>query len=665
MGTSGKLHNSLMEILVVVGMDQHTGLVPENLPVQSEKLPGSLPLFTTAFEPQVLAACAHEVANFPNSSSIFDSMASYSTSTWSSTIPPSPARGVSSSIPPSSAKGGKTRRSQSLRRLTPTGKHSVALPVGSDVISSLPPLCLPGNAYVYKDRPKDHVHYLVLTDISGAHSYATVYTFYRKFLASQVRGKSEYTIRAVPLSDAGEEGTKTCFVPLCCCMVSRAPYFFTMRDCLTCLVQQLHKDVRTMEMVVAEFSSNLALVPCPPPGQLAISFQLNRFLVTVPPAMDPDRRVLDMPLHYPFLSFSTDAILTLVACILTEQRIVFLASDYALLTIVMESLLTYVQPFVWHNVYVPVLSNSMVDLVEAPGVFMMGCHVSHREKIIKVPGIVVADIQSGEVFMADSIFDNSELPRFPRAAAEFFKEKCSTMKFQYDFSYLHSPTPTSVEEARKHREAWQQELSRDIQVAFLQTMVKLFRDVKEYVSTVNHRRYLNKDKFLAAQEDVDQPFFREVCQSHMFKRFLQDRMDQKRDYYSIMEETMQWQGEEKAEIPDNKIIRRRKISANSPGQKNRRSGVVNFGLEVNGPTFTFQLPTFTQAHRKADKANPVHFYESCIQKLTNYLENCEPSMRAPYLYLRGMLHAAEGSSMIALEDFHNLCSVDVKLFPAE
>ncbi|XP_035659788.1 DENN domain-containing protein 3-like isoform X2 [Branchiostoma floridae] len=671
MGTSGKLHNSLMEILVVVGMDQHTGLVPDNLPVQSsEKLPGTLPLFTTAFEPQVLAACAHEVANFPNSSSIFDSMASYSTSTWSSTIPPSPARGVSSSIPPSSAKGGKTRRSQSLRRLTPTGKHSVALPVGSDVISSLPPLCLPGNAYVYKDRPKDHVHYLVLTDISGAHSYATVYTFYRKFLASQVRGKSEYTIRAVPLSDEGEEGTRACFVPLCCCMVSRAPYFFTMRDCLTCLVQQLHKDVRTMEMVVAEFSSNLALVPCPPPGQLAISFQLNRFLVTVPPAMDPDRRVLDMPLHFPFLSFSTDAILTLVACILTEQRIVFLASDYALLTIVMESLLTYVQPFVWHNVYVPVLSNSMVDLVEAPGVFMMGCHVSHREKIIKltetiwVPGIVVADIQSGEVFMADSIFDNSELPRFPRAAAEFFKEKCSSMKFQYDFSYLHSPTPTSVDEARKHRETWQQELSRDIQVAFLQTMVKLFRDVKEYVSTVNHRRYLNKDKFLAAQEDLDQPFFREVCQSHMFKRFLQDRMDQKRDYYSIMEETMQWQGEDKAEIPDNKLIRR-KISANSPGQKNRRSGVVNFGLEANGPTCTFQLPTFTQAHRKAEKANPVHFYESCIQKLTNYLENCEPSMRAPYLYLRGMLYAAEGSSMIALEDFHNLCSVDVKLFPAE
>ncbi|KAI8490110.1 Rab guanyl-nucleotide exchange factor, partial [Branchiostoma belcheri] len=679
----------------------------------SEVLPGPTPLFTTAFESQVLAACAHEVANFPNSSSIFDSMASFSTSTW----------GVSSTIPP---KGGKTRRSQSLRRLTPTGKHSVALPVGSDVISSLPPLCLPGNAYVYKDRPKDHVHYLVLTDISGAHSYATVYTCYRKFLATQVRGKSEYSIRAVPLNDEGEEGTKICYVPLCCCMVSRAPYFFTMRDCLTCLVQQLHKDVRTMEMVVADFSSNLALVPRPPPGHLAISFQLNKFLVTVPPALDPDQRVLDMPLHYPFLSFSLDNILTLVACILTEQRIVFLASDYALLTIVMESFLTYLQPFVWHNVYVPVLSSSMVDLVEAPGVFMMGCHVSHREKIIKVPGIVVADIQSGEVFMADSVLDNTGLPCFPRAAAEFFKEKrvmqslitfrkseasgvhhhrdggrfclpatfdalltssrfrkvisdcvtrlmkvdgisqkCGTMKFQYDFSYLHSPTPTSVEEARKHRETWQHQLSRNIQITFLQTMVRLFRDVKEYVSTVNQRRYLNKDKFLEDKEEGDKPFFKEVCQSHMFKRFLKDRMDQKRDFYSIMEETMQWQGEQMTDNPDNKLIRRRKISATSPGQKNRRSGVVNFGLEVNGPNCTFQLPSFTQSHRMTDKTTAAHFYDSCIQKLTNCLESCEPSDRAPYLYLRGMVYAAKGASMTALEDFHNLCSADVKLFPAE
>ncbi|XP_019617858.1 PREDICTED: DENN domain-containing protein 3-like [Branchiostoma belcheri] len=661
--SSGKLQNSLMEILVVVGMDQHTGLVPDYVPGQSsEVLPGPTPLFTTAFESQVLAACAHEVANFPNSSSIFDSMASFSTSTWSSNIPPSPARGVSSTIPP---KGGKTRRSQSLRRLTPTGKHSVALPVGSDVISSLPPLCLPGNAYVYKDRPKDHVHYLVLTDISGAHSYATVYTCYRKFLATQVRGKSEYSIRAVPLNDEGEEGTKICYVPLCCCMVSRAPYFFTMRDCLTCLVQQLHKDVRTMEMVVADFSSNLALVPRPPPGHLAISFQLNKFTVTVPPALDPDQRVLDMPLHYPFLSFSLDNILTLVACILTEQRIVFLASDYALLTIVMESFLTYLQPFVWHNVYVPVLSSSMVDLVEAPGVFMMGCHVSHREKIIKVPGIVVADIQSGEVFMADSVLDNAGLPCFPRAAAEFFKEKCGTMKFQYDFSYLHSPTPTSVEEARKHRETWQHQLSRNIQITFLQTMVRLFRDVKEYVSTVNQRRYLNKDKFLEDKEEGDKPFFKEVCQSHMFKRFLKDRMDQKRDFYSIMEETMQWQGEQMTDNPDNKLIRRRKISATSPGQKNRRSGVVNFGLEVNGPNSTFQLPSFTQSHRMTDKTTAAYFYDSCIQKLTNYLESCEPSDRAPYLYLRGMVYAAKGASMTALEDFHNLCSADVKLFPAE
>ncbi|XP_078665803.1 DENN domain-containing protein 3-like isoform X3 [Branchiostoma floridae x Branchiostoma belcheri] len=662
--SSGKLQNSLMEILVVVGMDQHTGLVPDYVPggQSSEVLPGPTPLFTTAFESQVLAACAHEVANFPNSSSIFDSMASFSTSTWSSNIPPSPARGVSATIPP---KGGKTRRSQSLRRLTPTGKHSVALPVGSDVISSLPPLCLPGNAYVYKDRPKDHVHYLVLTDISGAHSYATVYTCYRKFLATQVRGKSEYSIRAVPLNDEGEEGTKICYVPLCCCMVSRAPYFFTMRDCLTCLVQQLHKDVRTMEMVVADFSSNLALVPRPPPGHLAISFQLNKFVVTVPPALDPDQRVLDMPLHYPFLSFSLDNILTLVACILTEQRIVFLASDYALLTIVMESFLTYLQPFVWHNVYVPVLSSSMVDLVEAPGVFMMGCHVSHREKIIKVPGIVVADIQSGEVFMADSVLDNAGLPCFPRAAAEFFKEKCGTMKFQYDFSYLHSPTPTSVEEARKHRETWQHQLSRNIQITFLQTMVRLFRDVKEYVSTVNQRRYLNKDKFLEDKEEGDKPFFKEVCQSHMFKRFLKDRMDQKRDFYSIMEETMQWQGEQMTDNPDNKLIRRRKISATSPGQKNRRSGVVNFGLEVNGPNCTFQLPSFTQSHRMTDKTTAAHFYDSCIQKLTNYLETCEPSDRAPYLYLRGMVYAAKGASMTALEDFHNLCSADVKLFPAE
>ena len=49
-----------------------------------------------------------------------------------------------------------------------------------------------------------------------------------------------------------------------------------------------------------------------------------------------EKRIIDMEYHLPFLCFSVDDILLLLSCILTQQRIIFLASDYSLLTPVTE-----------------------------------------------------------------------------------------------------------------------------------------------------------------------------------------------------------------------------------------------------------------------------------------------------------------------------------------
>ena len=43
-----------------------------------------------------------------------------------------------------------------------------------------------------------------------------------------------------------------------------------------------------------------------------------------------------MEYHLPFLCFSVENILLLLSCILTQQRIIFLASNYSLLTPITE-----------------------------------------------------------------------------------------------------------------------------------------------------------------------------------------------------------------------------------------------------------------------------------------------------------------------------------------
>lgn len=104
-----------------------------------------------------------------------------------------------------------------------------------------------------------------------------------------------------------------------------------------------------------------------------------------------EKRIINMDYHLPFLCFSVDNILLLLSCILTQQRIIFLASDYSLLTPIIEvgitnchstqnhihsynemwhkagafssilskALLSYIQPLIWSLTYVPVLPRYM------------------------------------------------------------------------------------------------------------------------------------------------------------------------------------------------------------------------------------------------------------------------------------------------------------------
>ena len=51
------------------------------------------------------------------------------------------------------------------------------------------------------------------------------------------------------------------------------------------------------------------------------------------------------------------------------------------MTALFQSLLTFIQPFHWWLPYVPVLSEQLLELLEAPGTFIMGCHSSHKHQI--------------------------------------------------------------------------------------------------------------------------------------------------------------------------------------------------------------------------------------------------------------------------------------------
>lgn len=80
---------------------------------------------------------------------------------------------------------------------------------------------------------------------------------------------------------------------------------------------------------------------------------------TICPSQEAEKQVIDIPLYLPFLIFPPDEILRILSAIMVEHRIVFIASNYALLTVIMEviNIITCI-----HSCFDLLLSNSIFIL---------------------------------------------------------------------------------------------------------------------------------------------------------------------------------------------------------------------------------------------------------------------------------------------------------------
>uniref|UniRef100_A0A8C4R1V6 UDENN domain-containing protein n=1 Tax=Eptatretus burgeri TaxID=7764 RepID=A0A8C4R1V6_EPTBU len=279
----------------------------------------------------------------------------------------------------------------------------------------LPQLCMPDGTHLSPIRPCASVHTLVLTDVAGEKSYAVVLTFHRPLVYNQLRPDG---------SQMSMEGQQNyAFLPTCICLLSKAPYYTALKDCLSCLQQELEEhdydmdDHGKFEEVVREFAARLSLVPIPPPGPLHLCLKMGHLDILLPSASGPSEPIIDFDLHIPFLCLKPADLLMVIVSLLTEQHLVLLSNTCALLTPVAEALLASLHPLIWRQTYVPLLSQGMLDFLEAPTVFLMGCLRCHIPEIFKVKGLVIVDLDTGVV---SSPIDEDPVPYPPEAAAQEF-----------------------------------------------------------------------------------------------------------------------------------------------------------------------------------------------------------------------------------------------------
>ncbi|XP_069129218.1 uncharacterized protein [Argopecten irradians] len=200
-----RIHNSLADLFILVGLDDNTSLIPVNKTDAGTNIDLD-ELYTEHYEPQVLTALSATTMMhffpFPRQDMEYPSInlqeAFYCSTTDSSSQQSRfLKRTQGKQLRTQSVTPANITRLMSIRwpqgggRTAANNTHSqfsfsnLDFPVSEEVIKSITTFCFPDNMKIYAAEPENFAHFLVLTDMSGDKSYATCMTFCRTFIVEK------------------------------------------------------------------------------------------------------------------------------------------------------------------------------------------------------------------------------------------------------------------------------------------------------------------------------------------------------------------------------------------------------------------------------------------------------------------------------------------------
>lgn len=569
-----------------------------------------------------------------------------------------------------------------------TTTEEISVPKDIDLVG-LPQLCFPGGLPVTSESKEDYFHFLVFTDVLGNRTYGVVAQFSRSI--QETLGLSN----GQAYWDSSSNHTKTydAYTTFALCVISKYPYYTALKDCLSCFLLQLKSCKESdLDERIKEFAAKLSLIPNPPPGPLHLVFNMKPLQIFFPSREDPESPIIDLDLHLPFLCFTPKQVLQIMACILTECKIVFFSSDWALLTLLAECFMIYLHPIKWQHTFVPILSRHMLDFIMAPTSFLMGCHLDHYQEVrTEAEDLVLINIDHGNIsFVLNEDEEEIDVADIPVEAAEMFICRVESLQLHYDLELCHRSSPNDIGELRLRRRLWQQNLNTEIQEIALQLIVDIFRDVKAHLNY--EHRVFNSEEFLKTRSPADQPFYKQVLETYLFNSFLKARLNKKMDAFTQMEFNTSSETDGRSSILESQRRRAteklkrfrpehmfsKKLVISMPNlqdvsvaelpqrpQSLRRPQPQNGFRPTGKPFYTFKLPL-------------VHYplMRQCVQTyytdLNNFLSKeitCLPpensALLARYFYLRGLVFLMQGKLLSALSDFQNLYKTDLRIFPTE
>eukprot|EP00554_Chaetoceros_debilis_P015181 CAMPEP_0194122200 /NCGR_PEP_ID=MMETSP0150-20130528/49611_1 /TAXON_ID=122233 /ORGANISM="Chaetoceros debilis, Strain MM31A-1" /LENGTH=1546 /DNA_ID=CAMNT_0038814935 /DNA_START=144 /DNA_END=4781 /DNA_ORIENTATION=+ len=198
------------------------------------------------------------------------------------------------------------------------------------------------------------------------------------------------------------------FLPKCLVVLSHYGFFEVWRKFL---LQIYHISIVEAPLPIERYICNFVCeVPLPPMGLVGIdlSFANDQHInISRPPANRLP--LVNFSFRPLFTCLSTSNIMVIVGCLLQETRVALCSRHYSLLTPCCEALISFLFPFRYSGIYIPIVPTSMiVDLLEAPVPFLVGLNRIYLEEVPtkrRPKGVVLVDLDEDIIHLG---YDESE-----------------------------------------------------------------------------------------------------------------------------------------------------------------------------------------------------------------------------------------------------------------
>ncbi|RYH32525.1 hypothetical protein EON65_00345 [archaeon] len=174
------------------------------------------------------------------------------------------------------------------------------------------------------------------------------------------------------LMEFGTDSTKL-YVLKGICILSYWPFIEPFKKFLMILYNMLGSDKANKIPIERYICNFIDDIPAPPAGKVDIVYYLNDDIIRFRcPPLNVPSTWLGFPLLPLFHCLSLHNILLLFSCVLTERQVLLISSQYSLLTICAESIMSLLYPLTWSHAYIPILPSRLLGVLGAPFPFLLG-----------------------------------------------------------------------------------------------------------------------------------------------------------------------------------------------------------------------------------------------------------------------------------------------------